>query len=204
MGIQSAKRQGLRCVGITTSYPAAELGEADAVVGRLDELTLESLEQRRGARGVIDEEVRQAFLQAAFSPDEAICREPRCCSADSNIGRSIASLHGDAHAPWRLRDRAARRRRPPRHASDETGRVEHACIYEDEGFTGNVTRYDEPREQLPWRRSRSQDGHSHLPGRRVSRRSADGPDCSSRVINFPGHFLVRFTGCGASGSRAPN
>lgn len=42
-GLQSAKGAGLRCVAVTTSYPATELGEADLVVDTLAELTPERL-----------------------------------------------------------------------------------------------------------------------------------------------------------------
>lgn len=38
-GIKSAKAAGLRCIGVTTSYAAPELHEADLVVDRLSELT---------------------------------------------------------------------------------------------------------------------------------------------------------------------
>jgi len=39
-GIASAKAAGLYCVAVTTSYPAAELGDADLVVAGLHELPL--------------------------------------------------------------------------------------------------------------------------------------------------------------------
>jgi beta-phosphoglucomutase len=42
-GILSAKSAGLACVAVTTSYPAAELGDADLIVDRVDALTLETL-----------------------------------------------------------------------------------------------------------------------------------------------------------------
>jgi beta-phosphoglucomutase len=42
-GIQSAKRAGLACVGVTTSYPAAELTEADLVVESVSGLSLDAL-----------------------------------------------------------------------------------------------------------------------------------------------------------------
>lgn len=38
-GIESAKAAGLKCVGITTSYPAAQLQAADRVIGSLAEFT---------------------------------------------------------------------------------------------------------------------------------------------------------------------
>ena len=38
-GIQSAKSAGMKCVGITNTYPASELGAADAVIESLDEFT---------------------------------------------------------------------------------------------------------------------------------------------------------------------
>jgi beta-phosphoglucomutase len=44
-GIESAKAAGLRCVGITHTYPARELGAADAIIDSLDEFTHEMLEQ---------------------------------------------------------------------------------------------------------------------------------------------------------------
>ena len=40
-GIASAKAAGLRCVGITTTYPASELGAADHVIESLEEFTPE-------------------------------------------------------------------------------------------------------------------------------------------------------------------
>ena len=48
-GIASAKQAGLRCVGITTSYPRHELVTADRVVDSLDELTIEFLAEVAGA-----------------------------------------------------------------------------------------------------------------------------------------------------------
>jgi beta-phosphoglucomutase len=38
-GIESARAAGLRCVGITTTYPASELATADRVVSSLDEFS---------------------------------------------------------------------------------------------------------------------------------------------------------------------
>lgn len=40
-GIQSAKQAGMTCVGITTTYPASELGTADRVIASLAEFTEE-------------------------------------------------------------------------------------------------------------------------------------------------------------------
>jgi beta-phosphoglucomutase len=42
-GIESAKDAGLHCVGITTSYPARNLPGADAIIGSLDEFTVDLL-----------------------------------------------------------------------------------------------------------------------------------------------------------------
>ena len=42
-GIESAKDAGLHCVGITTSYPAKDLSGADAIIGSLDEFTVDLL-----------------------------------------------------------------------------------------------------------------------------------------------------------------
>ena len=43
-GIESARGAGLRCVGVTNSYAAAELQGAELVVGGLDKLTLPALD----------------------------------------------------------------------------------------------------------------------------------------------------------------
>jgi beta-phosphoglucomutase len=40
-GIFSAKQAGLKCVGITNTYPASQLKSADAVIGSLEEFTEE-------------------------------------------------------------------------------------------------------------------------------------------------------------------
>ena len=40
-GIESAKSAGLKCVGITNTYPASELTDADAVIGTLSDFTIE-------------------------------------------------------------------------------------------------------------------------------------------------------------------
>jgi HAD superfamily hydrolase (TIGR01509 family) len=45
-GIESAKDAGLRCVAVTTTYAAEELGGADAVIASLDELTPEAIDAR--------------------------------------------------------------------------------------------------------------------------------------------------------------
>ncbi len=42
-GIESAKDAGLHCVGITTSYGARDLPGADAIIGSLDEFTVDLL-----------------------------------------------------------------------------------------------------------------------------------------------------------------
>ena len=44
-GLESAREAGLRCVGVTTSYPAAELTGAELIVGGLSALTLPMLEE---------------------------------------------------------------------------------------------------------------------------------------------------------------
>ena len=44
-GLESARGAGLRCVGVTNSYPAAELDGAELVVDGLGALTLSALEQ---------------------------------------------------------------------------------------------------------------------------------------------------------------
>jgi beta-phosphoglucomutase-like phosphatase (HAD superfamily) len=43
-GIQSAKTAGMRCVGITHTYPSGELETADVIIESLDELTVEMIE----------------------------------------------------------------------------------------------------------------------------------------------------------------
>jgi beta-phosphoglucomutase len=42
-GLESARGAGLRCVGVTTSYPAAELAGAELVAGSLKDLTIDAL-----------------------------------------------------------------------------------------------------------------------------------------------------------------
>lgn len=42
-GITSAQDAGLRCVGVATSYPAHELGQADLVIERLADLSIEKV-----------------------------------------------------------------------------------------------------------------------------------------------------------------
>jgi beta-phosphoglucomutase len=44
-GLESARRAGLRCVGVTNSYPAAELEGAELVVDGLNALTLAALDE---------------------------------------------------------------------------------------------------------------------------------------------------------------
>jgi len=44
-GLESARGAGLRCVGVTTSYPAHELTSAELIVPGLDHLTLEALDR---------------------------------------------------------------------------------------------------------------------------------------------------------------
>jgi HAD superfamily hydrolase (TIGR01509 family) len=44
-GLESARGAGLRCVAVTNSYPAHELGVAELVAGGLNELTLEALDR---------------------------------------------------------------------------------------------------------------------------------------------------------------
>jgi len=40
-GIESAKAAGLKCIGITTTYPASELGSADHIIDSLEEFSHE-------------------------------------------------------------------------------------------------------------------------------------------------------------------
>ena len=44
-GIEAAHAAGLRCVAVTSTYPAADLGQADLIVDRLASLTLAVVEQ---------------------------------------------------------------------------------------------------------------------------------------------------------------
>jgi len=44
-GIVSAKTAGMRCIGITNTYPASDLTEADRVIASLDEFTPELIHQ---------------------------------------------------------------------------------------------------------------------------------------------------------------
>ena len=46
-GISSAQTAGMACIGITHSYPAAELTDAETVVSRLDEITPALIRQLR-------------------------------------------------------------------------------------------------------------------------------------------------------------
>jgi beta-phosphoglucomutase len=43
-GLEAARTAGLRCVGVTHTYPAAELADADLVVDRLSDITLAKLD----------------------------------------------------------------------------------------------------------------------------------------------------------------
>ena len=64
-GLTSARTAGLRTIGITTSYAASALGEADTVVASLDEVTVELVEDccagraTAGPRGVAHETRRR-------------------------------------------------------------------------------------------------------------------------------------------------
>ena len=48
-GLESARGAGLRCVGVTTSYPAAELRAAELIVDGLESLTIDALDRLCGA-----------------------------------------------------------------------------------------------------------------------------------------------------------
>ena len=43
-GIEAARAAGLRCVAVTSTYPAADLGQADLIVDRLASVTLPVVE----------------------------------------------------------------------------------------------------------------------------------------------------------------
>jgi beta-phosphoglucomutase-like phosphatase (HAD superfamily) len=51
-GLTSARTAGLRTIGITTSYPASALSDADTVVGSLDEVTVALVEDLLAGRAV--------------------------------------------------------------------------------------------------------------------------------------------------------
>lgn len=44
-GLEAARKAGLRCVAVTHTYPASELGHADLIIDRLSDLTLSSIEE---------------------------------------------------------------------------------------------------------------------------------------------------------------
>jgi beta-phosphoglucomutase len=44
-GLEAARTAGLRCVAVTHTYPASELGHADLIVERLSDLTLSKVEE---------------------------------------------------------------------------------------------------------------------------------------------------------------
>jgi len=44
VGIEAARKAGMRVVGVATTHPAADLGKADLAVHRLDELTVEQID----------------------------------------------------------------------------------------------------------------------------------------------------------------
>ena len=44
-GLESARGAGLRCVGVTTSYAADQLGGAELIVDGLNTLTVEALNE---------------------------------------------------------------------------------------------------------------------------------------------------------------
>ena len=44
-GLEAAANAGLRCIAVTNTYPASELGRADLIVGHLGELTMAGVEQ---------------------------------------------------------------------------------------------------------------------------------------------------------------
>jgi beta-phosphoglucomutase len=50
-GLESARAAGLRCVGVTTSYPADQLPGAELVVSGLSALTLDALDRLCDAQG---------------------------------------------------------------------------------------------------------------------------------------------------------
>lgn len=50
-GLEAAQRAGLRCVAVTHTYPAAELGKADLVVDALSDVTLSKVEAILTASG---------------------------------------------------------------------------------------------------------------------------------------------------------
>jgi beta-phosphoglucomutase-like phosphatase (HAD superfamily) len=52
IGLNSARAAGLRTIGITTSHPAERLRPADAVIGHLDELTIDLVERLIGLAGI--------------------------------------------------------------------------------------------------------------------------------------------------------
>lgn len=45
VGIEAAKKAGMACLGVATTHPAAYLGQADRVVTRLTEITIDDLSQ---------------------------------------------------------------------------------------------------------------------------------------------------------------
>jgi beta-phosphoglucomutase len=52
-GLESARGAGLRCVGVTTSYSAAQLGDVELVVSGLKDLSLDALDALCATQGPI-------------------------------------------------------------------------------------------------------------------------------------------------------
>lgn len=50
-GLDAARKAGLRCIAVTHTYPASELGRADLIVDRLSDLTLAKVEEAMGDNG---------------------------------------------------------------------------------------------------------------------------------------------------------
>jgi beta-phosphoglucomutase-like phosphatase (HAD superfamily) len=50
-GIEAARRAGLRCIAVTHTYPASDLGTADLVIDRLSDLTVPDVEKIIGDNG---------------------------------------------------------------------------------------------------------------------------------------------------------
>jgi regulator of sirC expression with transglutaminase-like and TPR domain len=148
---------------------------------------------------VIDQDLRQAFMQAATSPEDGDL--PRAALLLGRLEYRTLDPTPYLDQLTRLGAVATARleRLGPLRAAHTELDVLNTLLYEDEGFTGNVARYEDPRNSFL---SDVLDRRTGIPislavvyldvGRRAGLR-LEG-------INFPGHFLVRYR----PGSRNPD
>ncbi len=146
-GIQSAKAAGLSCIAVTTSHEAGELGAADLVVPTVDALTLQRGRGAGGARMISKTRSGSSSRRpAATRPSDLV----RAALIIPHVEHPRVAREATLAEFDRLGRRASERLAA---LGDRAGALDRVAalnvlLFDEEGFSGNEARYDDPRNSF--------------------------------------------------------